>query len=216
MNDNYPPAVSTLPKVGDQTIDMEKVVHLKPDLIVLDSAFNANQQSFDNLGLKVLELSCHRLADIPVALENLGLALGCQEEAEAQKEAFQKELAAISPLNTSEVFFVEIWGEPMMTVGSDTLVNDVLQVVGVKNCYADQSDYFQVDPEDVVNRRPDVILLPTKDSDAPSRAEELCRKVGLEPKVIRIDPDLLVRPSPRLISGMKFLRDELATQIESR
>ena len=58
---------------------------------------------------------------------------------------------------TGEVF-IEVWSEPLMTAGSSTLLDDVLQILGLKNCYSDQSSHFQVDPEDVVSRTPAIIL----------------------------------------------------------
>ena len=70
LNDDFPPSVAQLPKVGDQTIDLEKVMSLEPDLVVLDSAFKQNKQSLQELDIQVLELQCERLQDVPQSLRS--------------------------------------------------------------------------------------------------------------------------------------------------
>jgi len=210
LNDDYPPAVQKLPKVGDQTIDLEKVLSLKPDLVVLDSSYEQNKKPLQDLGIQVLELQCRRLEDIPAAMLELGQALGTESVARERADAFRDELAAIRPLEKKGQVFVEIWGTPLMTVGRDTLINDMLEVLGLENCYADQRDYFQVDPEDVVSRQPEIVIFPIQGaSPAPSATQELLKRMGQNPKVVALDADLFFRPGPRLIEGMKLLRKDL-------
>jgi len=211
LNDDFPPSVAQLPKVGDQTIDLEKVMSLEPDLVVLDSAFKQNKQSLQELDIQVLELQCERLQDVPQSLLKLGETLGVQEAARAEAEAFEKEVAAIQALDGEQKIFIEVWGSPLMTVGSDTLVNDMISVLGLKNCYADQKDYFQVDPEDVLSRKPDIVLCPVQEVDAAanSRAFQMLKETGQSPRFVAIDADLFFRPGPRLIEGLKELRRQL-------
>jgi iron complex transport system substrate-binding protein len=211
LNDDYPESVKLLPKIGDQTIDMEKVVSLEPDLVILDSSFNQDTKALENLGLKTLELRCERLDDIPLALETLGSALGLPDRGQAEAQAFRDGLAQIQPLSLDKTVFVEVWGTPLMTVGSDTLVNDLLVVSGLKNCYADQKGYFQVDPEDVLSRSPGVVIIPLTSQTTPtkSQASVLLQRAGQEPKIVEIDPDLFMRPGPRLLQGIKTISDQL-------
>lgn len=211
LNDDYPPSIASLPKVGDQTIDLEKVMSLEPDLVVLDAVFKQNKAPLEKLDIAVLELRCERLQDVPDAMRKLGDALGVQEAAEAEAKAFEEEVGAIKPLSGEQTIFIEVWGSPLMTVGSDTLVNDMIAVLGLKNCYADQKDYFQVDPEDVLSRKPQIVLSPLQDleSSPNSRAIEILQETGQTPVHVVLDADLFFRPGPRLIDGMKELRKQL-------
>lgn len=211
MNDTYPEAVLDLPRVGDQSIDLERVASLQPDLVILDSNFNQNQQALEKLGLRTLELRCKRLDDVPRAMEILGEALGLPDRGKEEAEAFRQTLEDLEPLEIREPVFVEISGTPLMTAGSQTLTNDLLVATGLKNSYQDQTDYFIVDPEDVVSRGPGVIILPAPpDESAPSSAAaELLRKTGTEPRVIRLNPDLFTRPGPRLLQGIESLQNQL-------
>ncbi len=210
LNDNFPPEVAELPKVGDQTIDLEKVLALEPDLVVLDASFNKNKASLERLGINYLELNCQRLHDIAPAMRELGRVLGCQEQAEEASKAFKAELDSFVPLQKKQPVFVEIWSDPLMTVGSETLVDDILNLVGVENSYHDQTGYFQVDPEDVVSRQPTLIVFPRPEGLAEqSRALQLLEQVGLSPRIIVVDPDLIVRPSPRILTGAANLKNSI-------
>ena len=210
-NDSYPPEVLELPKVGDQTVDLEKVLSLKPDLVVLDANFNQDRQRLERLGIEVLELRCARVGDIAPAMRLLGERLGNEEGGAVAAAAFENSLSKIEPLSIDGTVFVEVWGEPLMTAGSKTLFSDVLTLLRVENCYADQSGYFQVDPEDLVSRSPSFVLLPTSPgTESRSKAAELCGRVGVNPTVVKIEADLLVRAGPRLVKGIEQLRKSLS------
>lgn len=209
-NDNYPPPVQKLPKIGDQAVDLEKVLELKPDLVVLDSNFNQDKDKLERLGVPVLELRCERLDDIPQAMRTLGRELDCRDSADSAAESFEERLKTIEPLGSAQPIFIEIWGEPLMTVGSKTLMADIFTHLNLVNCYADQEGYFQVDPESMISRRPEIILYPrSADQSTDSRALELCGRVGLEPVLVEVNPDLLIRPGPRILDGMEALRKNL-------
>ncbi len=211
-NDQYPPEVRDLPKVGDQTIDLEKLVSLKPDLVILDSEFNREQTQIQRLGLSVLTLQSRRLEDIPNNLRRLGQELDRREQAEKAAVNFEKSLQALPKLDSAPPVFIEIWGSPLMTVGNDSLPNDLLNVLGIPNVYADQKGYFQVDPEDVVRRRPKVIILPSRLPTDTSSAAKLLERAGVKVTVIVLDGDLFTNPTPRVLEGLSLLKSELEKQ----
>ena len=208
-NDHYPPQVEKLPKVGDQTIDLERLISLKPDLVILDSEFNRDQVKLERLGLSVLALQSRRLSDIPRNLRLLGQELGRSERAKQAAQSFENQLQKVTPIETLPTAFVEIWGSPLMTVGNESLPNDLLGILGIKNVYADQKGYFQVDPEDVVRRKPSVIILPSQFPTDTSAAAKLLKRAGVQTTVIVLDGDLFTNPTPRVLEGLQRLKDEL-------
>lgn len=209
-NDTYPPQVESLPRVGDQNIDPERLLALQPDLVVLDTEFNADLGKLRRLGLPVLELRSKRLSDVAANLRLLGDRLGHSESGSAAAERFEAALSRLPKLEGKEKVFIEIWGSPLMTVGADSLPNDLLTHLGLVNAYSDQKGYFQVDPEDVVNRRPGIIILPSAKPTDVSSAAKLLARAGVDCKVIVIDGDLFTNPSPRVLQGMLELSEALA------
>lgn len=209
VNDDFPAQVQSLPKVGDQTIDPERLLSLRPDLVVLDSEFNGDAPKYRKLGLPVLELRSKRLSDISANLRLLGPRLSLADSAEAAASRFEDSLSQVARLDEPRTVFIEIWGSPLMTVGTDSLPDDLLQQLGLKNAYADQKGYFQVDPEDVVKRRPGIIILPSAKPTDSSTAAKLLARAGVDTKVIALDGDLFTNPSPRVLQGLKILSEEL-------
>lgn len=208
-NDHHPAEVEKLPKVGDQTIDLEKLVSLKPDLVILDSEFNREQAQIERLGFPVLALQSRRLEDIPGNLRHLGQELGRADQAEQAAVKFEKSLQSLPKLESPQPVFVEIWGSPLMTVGSDSLPSDLLGVLGIPNIYADQKGYFQVDPEDIVRRAPRVIILPSRLPTDTSSAAKLLERAGVKVTVIVLNGDLFTNPTPRVLEGLSQLKNEL-------
>ena len=210
LNDNFPEEVKRLPRVGDQSIDLEKVLSLKPDLVVIDSGFNQNKDDLTRLGLSVLELKCRRLEDVPEALRTVGEALGAPAVGEERARGFEESLRSLVPIESDLTVFVEVWGEPLMTVGKETLLNDLLLRLGLKNCYAEESGYFQVDPEDVVSRKPGLVILPVAPGqEVDSAAAKLVRRLGGGVTVLKVNSDHFVRAGPRLIEGLQELKEQL-------
>lgn len=210
VNDRFPPAVEKLPRVGDQTIDFERLVSLQPDLVVLDSEFNKDAARLEQLRLPVLALRSRRLADVADNLERLGSRLGREDEGRAAARRLREALSQTPKLGVKETVLVEIWGSPLMTVGADSLPDDLLRQLGLSNAYADQKGFFQVSPEDVVSRRPGIIILPTDGSREKSAAAELLHKAGIPVKVIVIDGHLFTNPTPRVLEGLDFIAQELS------
>lgn len=208
-NDEYPPAVKQLPKVGDQTVDQERLLLLRPDLVILDTEFNREQAQLERLGLRVLPLRSRRLTDIAANLRLLGQRLGRPEAAEQAAQRFEAALRAIPQVKSQDIVFVEIWGAPLMTVGAQTLPNDLLETLGVENIYSDQIGYFQVDPEDVVKRRPSIIILPSTGPNEQSSAAKLLAKAGVSVRVIALDGDLFTTPTPRVLQGLEIVGQEM-------
>lgn len=208
-NDEYPPTVKQLPKVGDQTVDQEKLLILRPDLVILDTEFNREQAQLERLGLRVLPLRSRRLFDIPGNLRLLGQRLGRYEAAERAAQSFEAKLRAIPQVKGQGQVFIEIWGAPLMTVGAQTLPNDLLETLGVENIYSDQTGYFQVDPEDVVKRRPSIIILPATGPNDQSTAAKLLAKAGVSVRVIALDGDLFTTPTPRVLQGLEIVGEEM-------
>src|SRR5476649_1318015 len=72
---NYPAAAQRIPRIGDSAqLDLERIVALKPDLIVVWQNGNAQRQldKLLRLGIPVFYNASRRLSDIAHAIEQLG------------------------------------------------------------------------------------------------------------------------------------------------
>lgn len=217
-NDHYPPSVEGLPKVGGMQPDYERLLTLKPDLVLADTNLNSPEvmDRVRALGLPLVTMRTRTLEDLERTLVELAERLGAPERGRQARQELQEGLAEIDrraqALPHRPRVFVEIWSEPLMTAGKDSLVHEMVERAGGTNVYADLAEtYPTLSSEDLLKRDPEVILLTSLD---PDKARSLPGWGNLaavrEGRVHRLDPDLYVRPTSRAIEGLRHLQDLFA------
>ena len=161
----YPPETADIPKIGDAfNMDIEAIVALEPDLVyVFYDRFN---EDLERAGLKVLYVKslAHGFTEVADQIRMWGLVTGATGEAEKLASGFDARVAAIEerledvePTKTIYSHGFEWW-----TPGRQTLVNDVFQLLKLRNI-ADFEGYQQISPEVVVAANPDIIMGTTED-----------------------------------------------------
>lgn len=209
-NDDYPAEVKKLPKVGDWKINVEKVVSLKPDLVLANAANGKETiDQLKKLGLKVLVLDAQSIKDVYKSIDLVGDATNHTREAdqlvarmEKAKTDVMTKVARVSKEKPVRVF-VEI-SPDLFTAGGDTFMDELVTAAGGKNVAADVKGWPQVSAEQVVKWNPDVII-----STHGGEQEILARKgwssisAVKNKRVYSIDPNLTNRPGPRIVQGIE-------------
>ena len=151
-----------MPRVGDvDRLDAERLVALRPDLVLVwgDGSPTAQRELLSRLGLRVLSLEQHALADVPATLERLGVVLGTEPVANAAAGALRRELESLRQRYQGERrlrVFYQVWSMPLYTLGGRHVASEMLRVCGAENVFDDQSvSAFVVDEEAVYARDPD-------------------------------------------------------------
>ena len=213
---DYPPAARAVPRIGDvQRLDAERLVALKPDLVLVwgDGSPTTQKALLARLGLATLSLEQHSLADVAAALEQLGEVFGTEATARAAAGALRAQIAALSAryANARRLrVFYQVWSTPLYTLGGRHVATEMLRVCGADNVFADQAvSSFAVDEEAVYAKDPDVVALA---GSAEENADWLSRWQHRAPlraiasgNVIRLDPDLVNRMGPRIGLGTERL-----------
>lgn len=216
---DYPPDVLALPGVGDAAgLDFERIRQLEPDLILAWGSGNkpADLSRLASGTVATFVMEPRYMRDIPRHLRIIGRLAGTQsvaENAAAYLEARLQQLRQrYSDDNTIDVF-VEIWHQPLFTVGGSHLLSDALSVCGAHNALHDYPLAAGPVPlEDVLAADADVILSITG-----LPQDEVKASWGAYPRVsgrhslrvISVEPDLLTRPGPRMLEGIEALCGQL-------
>lgn len=215
---DYPQAAQSLPRVGDASrINLERIVALKPDLVVVWVGGNraADVHGLKKMGLSVLHTRATRLDDVARLLRLVGRASGHADEGEAAARAASARLAALQERSASRApldVFYQVWGRPLMTVGGAHWISDALAVCGARNVFADLHGLSPVvSIEAVLQRAPALIV---GGSDAPDLRRQW-QRFGRLPAVrnqafVRVEADLLHRLTPRVVDGVAALCAALA------
>ena len=161
-----PPAARTVPRIGDAVaIDMERVVALRPDVVVASPALGnpAQRARIAAFGVPVYEQQVVRLADLPASLRRLGTLAGTQGAAERAAHELESRLAALEGTYAGAAarptVLLQVWNRPIYTVGGSHLMNDALAICGARNLFADLPEPSPlVDIEAVIARNPDIII----------------------------------------------------------
>lgn len=202
---DYPAEARAVPKVGGMDPDYEAIARAHPDLILATTAGNRMEavEYLRSLGYSTYTSDPRNVEAILAAMLDIGTLTDHRQEAAEAVSAIRKNLDAVATRRRSTRqprVLCLIWPDPIMTVGSDTFVHELIERAGGKSVTASFPHGWPVlDRESFLVLEPDLILMAV----APDRMtmEKLPRSlldlVG-DTRVVFIDEDLLLRPGPRI------------------
>jgi iron complex transport system substrate-binding protein len=161
-----PEAARGIPRIGDsQGFDLERVLALQPDVVVVWSG-GTSQASIEQLqrrGLRVYRHQAAALADIPQSIRRLGTLAGTASVADAAAGELTRRIGALrlrhAPGGSERQVLLQVWGQPLYTVGGTQLLSDALEYCGYHNAYAELRDAGPaIGVESVLARDPATII----------------------------------------------------------
>jgi len=216
---DYPAAARALPRIGSYAnLDLERIVALRPDLVVAWGSGNppGQLQRLRALGLPVYVSEPQRLPAIAATLRRLGTLAGSDGEVPARDftarlAGLRERYAGATPL----AVFYEIWPQPLMTVGGVHVISDVIALCGGRNVFATlDQPAAAVALEAVLAADPDVIVASGMDEARPDWLDAWQRWPALRAvkraNLYFVPPDLLQRHTPRILDGAEQLCRALA------
>ena len=218
----YPEEAARKEKIGDFTaVNLEKIVLLGPDCIFATGLEQMmNVERLDKLGFKVVVISPSDVSHTLRSIELIGRITGKEDQAKKLIKTMEERIVKVSeriepvPLDKRPKVLVGISLTPLITAGSDSLVNDLIRLAGGRNIAYDAArSYAQFSIEKFIERNPDVIVLGYSDTTDRIWKEFFkrdefkdltCVKEG---RIYNVNPDIIFRPSPRLVEGIEKLHE---------
>ncbi|QCP48580.1 cobalamin-binding protein [Trinickia violacea] len=221
---DYPPEAKNIPRIGDnKSLDLERIVALKPDLIVVWRHGNAQQQldKLRALHVPMFVSEPHKLDDVATNLVRLGALLATSPIANAAAGTYRADIAQLqsryAARPTVSVFY-QVWDQPLMTLNGEHMVSDVIKLCGGRNVFAQLGPLVPtVSTEAVLAANPEAIVTASAGATAPGKplpSLDTWRKwPGLTAvernNLFAIDGDLINRPAPRIAQGAAQLCEDL-------
>jgi iron complex transport system substrate-binding protein len=219
-----PQAARTVPRIGDAAvIDLERVVALKPDVVVASPALGnpAQREKISSLGIPVYDQQVVRLADLPASLRRLGALAGTQATADRAASALESRFETLSrtygrPEGARQPsVLLQVWNRPIYTIGGRHLMSDALSLCGARNVFADLTEPSPlVDVEAVIARNPDIILVASPPGEGAAWAADWRRYGGLAAvragRVVVFEDQALSRMGPSVVAATEDLCRTLA------
>ena len=195
--------------VGTLTeINIERVLTLKPDLIVAGKDCNRRKdaEKLETLGIEVVVFEgCEDFECMCREFIRLGRLLGRQQAARDIVARARVELNALDarlPRRDLKVFW-QVGVSPIVTVSGRTFAGDIIRRAGGMNIFADvTAKYPRVNLEEVMVRNPEVIIIASGmgGDENPWQGTKRIKAVRTG-RVYRIPADKLCQPTP-----LKFLQ----------
>lgn len=213
---DYPPAARSIAKVGDVNTSYEKVLALRPDLIVADSVANARAVArLSALHQPVLAVAPTSLSAVETSLRQIGARTGTSAQADAvvgqmeHKARLAAKIAAADRRPRPRVLVV-IQVSPLWTAGNGSFMDDLISRAGGINIGRAVPGYGPFSKEQVLANAPDVILGDAAVA-AAFRTDPLLRRLPAvaHRRVYALPPDLTSRPGPRLADGLVLVTQAL-------
>ena len=144
---------------GTKNLNISKIKELQPDLVIANKEENVREQieSIQTFS-RVHITDVQTLEDNVHLIRSIGKITGTQNQALKLESDFYRCLQSLNAENKKTVLYL-IWNEPMMTIGHDTYIHDVLKQCGFLNVSAHKRRYPTISLEEIRQLKPDLILL---------------------------------------------------------
>lgn len=215
---DYPAPARDLPKVGSYVaLDLEKIASLNPDLCIGIQDGNPLEtvRRVEALGIPVYAVNPRSMATIRATVLDIGALLSAEDaarrlvlemDARIQRVRKLSETAASRPL----VFF-QIGVSPVVSVGSDTFIHELIEIAGGVNMAASHTGYPRYSKEEVIVGAPEVFIITSMAREKVfDQVMAKWRKWPAIPAVKNhrihlVNSDLFDRPTLRLLDGLETL-----------
>lgn len=228
---DYPEAAKKIPLVGSSSqLDLERLVALKPDLLVVWQSGNTARQldQLRQLGIPLFYSEPQQLDQVATSLLRLGQLLGTERTAQPAAAAFRARVATLRarygsplPVRAPVRVFYQIWDKPLYTLNGSQIVSDAISLCGGENVFAKLSVKApEVSIEAVIQADPEVIFggeqHDTADAGLNIWSPYKSMRAVKRGNLFNLDGELLTRPSPRIVVGAAAMCEKLALARQRR
>ncbi|MDR1355142.1 MAG: ABC transporter substrate-binding protein [Propionibacteriaceae bacterium] len=224
---NYPEEVSSVPVVqsGNET-NIEQIIALKPDIVFVDTMAQTPEQTtkLEAAGIAVFVTDADTIAETYDSITLIGKVLGKDTEATTIVSQMKAQFATLEVnaqaavrenggVRKSVYFEVSPLEYGLWAAGSETFMDEVAKLLALDNIFSDVQGWAAVSAEQVLERKPDVILtVGMYFGEGPTPIESILQRAGWESvpavanqAIINLTADELSRPGPRLALGAQEL-----------
>jgi iron complex transport system substrate-binding protein len=216
--DDYPAEAAEKEKIGAMEFNVEAIIALNPDIVFgHESASGMSEEGYQQIrdaGIPVFVVkNALNFEETYETIETIGQATGKTKEAseiiDNMKTKVDEVVAKVKNVEAKKTVFVETSPAPeIYTPGAKTFTQELLDLVGAENIAADQEGWVQMDPEEIIKRNPDVIVVMYDYID--TAVEDVYARDGFdtitaikEKAVVQVDENITSRTGPRLAEGLE-------------
>lgn len=218
---DYPKKVKNITSVkSGETTNIEQIISLNPQVVLMSAMAQTDEQTkaLENAGIKVVVSDTKNIEDVYTSIRLIGKVVERPKAAELIISDMKSTFADIkskSKQNTGKTIYFEVSSikQGIWTAGSNTFMNEIANMMGLKNIFEDIDGWASISEEQVIKRNPDyIVTISMYSEDDPNPVKEIKSRKAWQDinaiknnKVFSADSNEMSRPVPRLANAAKIL-----------
>jgi iron complex transport system substrate-binding protein len=210
---DYPAILKEKEIVGNfNSVSYEKIISLNPSIVFTTALTQDHIASeLKKLNLRIEKFYPKKIDDLFAIIDTLGILSDCVEKADSLNVKIKNVFSELKKQKNDykPKIYIEIYGEPIMSVANNSFVGSLLSFTGCENIFPVlPRDYSMVPIEDIILKNPDIIIITY-----PGVTSEIVknRKGWQTINAVKnnkiytiedINPDIILRAGPRNIEGV--------------
>ncbi len=211
----FPPDAENKPKIGGMfDADYEKILILKPDLLILPNLNNdALLKKLQTLKFKCFLLHKESLYNIPKDIILLGELLGKESQAKILSEKITDFIEAQKKSSYKIKKSLVMFGK--MSAGKTSYVGQALEACGLENISQSRNAWPVLSREFIIAANPEILIIEKKSDDdedkiiAEYNADSVWKNTAAvkNKRIYFLDSDLVSIPGPRILQVMQKISE---------
>ncbi|AHI55571.1 ABC transporter substrate-binding protein [Listeria ivanovii] len=208
--DDYPAETAKIEKVVSTNVDTEKIISLKPDLVLgHESMLSAQKDAYQQLkdaGINVFVVpDATNLKETEKTIKTIGELTGTEKESKQVTTSMEDQKVTIEKKAKEWKTAPKVWLEispDLYTAGKGTFMNEMLELAGGTNIVT-ESGFIPYNEEKVIKLNPDIILTVYPDAKSTILKRAAWKDISAvkNDRIYEMDANKLSRPGPRLLEG---------------
>ena len=202
--------------------NIEQIINLEPQVVFMSTMAQTEEQveALEAAGIKVVVSEAQDIEGVYTSIKLIGELMGKNDEATSiindMKSSFDDLASKATSEDTKTVYFeVSPLEYGLWTAGSGTFMNEICEMLNLKNVFDDVVGWGEISEEQVMERNPDyIVTISMYFGEGPTPEEEIMSRKGWEDitavkngAILNLSNNELSRPAPRLVDGAKLMFD---------
>lgn len=214
---NFPEKALSKPKVSYTRPNIEVLVALEPQLVLAPPSFIRADvlAKLEQLKIPTFVLESKTVEGIFGHIQLLGRMVGRASEANAFAANLRKQVTALTKKvegRPRPILLYVLNSDPLITVGPGSFIHHLIELAGGRNA-AERANapYPRLTMEEVLMQNPQILLFPIGEYEGIPQAEQdrwkrwTSLRAVQDGKLFQVQADLLNRPGPRVLEGLRHL-----------
>jgi ABC-type Fe3+-hydroxamate transport system substrate-binding protein len=220
---------------GTKTVNIQKVISLKPDLVIANKEENVKEQieSLQNVA-PVYVSNISTLSEAMQMMQDIGEIAGRDQKAKEIVAQIQHDFAELKTVR-DEVLFINdsmstfssppvqynqlraaylIWKDPYMVAGGDTFINDMMNRCGFKNVFDNLARYPAITTDQLTTTNCQLLLLSSEPYPFKQKHIEELQLQLPDTGIILVDGEMFSWYGSRLLQAPAYFR-KLIAQVQA-